>query len=783
MKIRRYLPLLLAAGVVAIAALLLARRNLNEPHLRLFSEMVDSPAYRSQTTNPNFLDGRTLRSPVPGTISRDFTPLHYDATKNDRTRAGKELKNPLILTYDVLSRGKKVYENFCSHCHGTKGRGDGKVTKLFPGFSFPIATKSAFDMPDGEIFHILSYGRNLMPSHASQITQEDRWKLVHYLRDLQRIEIDRLGPLAEIPVDPRRNHLVSKAYGKEIFDTNCATCHGKEGRHPKRGIPTLNAPAVLAYADDAFYWNIINHGKKGTQMPAWNKILTTTQSRSLIAYIRSWATQVPDRAQILSKQGNPRIGRSLYRGHCAGCHGVKGQGGIGNSLNAPSFQALASDEFLRDTIALGRDHTAMPAAYDFSPQDIADLISFIRTWNPKQHTYADVAPLINPESARIGKKIYRAKCSGCHGKNGEGGIGSVINSQSFLSMVDNKFLYRAITEGRPDTAMPAWSFLPKQDLADVIGYIRTWQKEPSRTLSSEQIAGRMEFGRLLFNRHCTKCHGKGARGDLGAQISNPTFLSHVSDQFLWHSIAYGKKGSEMKGFLKRKRDPLNQDDINHLIAYLRHLQKNPPLDPPHRDYTWADADAGKEIYEKIGGCSKCHGEQGQGASGPAIGSQAFLRVASDGFIAGTMVLGRENSEMLSFYRGGNVSLKQEDLENVIAYIRQLGTIKKKKPRRISSSPSIVADGKVLYRQFCAGCHGSQGRGSRDQNVKGYAPSLNSKQFLEAADDSFLLATMALGRPGTPMRAFAETSSGIGGLSPEDMRKIVAFIRSWEKSAR
>jgi mono/diheme cytochrome c family protein len=40
-------------------------------------------------------------------------------------------------------------------------------------------------LADGQIFHIVTHGQGLMPAHGSQVAQEDRWKIVHYIRSLQ----------------------------------------------------------------------------------------------------------------------------------------------------------------------------------------------------------------------------------------------------------------------------------------------------------------------------------------------------------------------------------------------------------------------------------------------------------------------------------------------------------------------------------------------------------------------------------------------------------------------
>jgi mono/diheme cytochrome c family protein len=84
----------------------------------------------------------------------------------------------------------------------------------------------------------------------------------------------------------------------------------------------------------------------------------------------------------------------------------------------------------------------------------------------------------------------------------------------------------------------------------------------------------------------------------------------------------------------------------------------------------------------------------------------------------------------------------------------------------------MAEGRQLYAYFCASCHGETGK-------EGYAPALNNPEFLAAATDGFLAATIARGRQNTPMRAFGPGSSGMATLTSAEIRNIVGFIRSWQ----
>lgn len=780
MSRRSLRPALVLAALLAVL-ILATRRDLTRPNSRLFLDMVSTPAVHSQQASSVFADGRAMRPAPAGTVARGETPLRFGPGAEERERAGRELKNPFAPSFEVMTRGKKVFETDCQHCHGRSGLGDGAVAKAFPSFSFPLASKSTYDLPDGTLFHIITYGRNLMPAHGSQVAADDRWKVIDYLRDLQRQEIARLGPAALIPEDPRRRALVAASYGKELFAQNCASCHGAEGRGPKPGIPTLHSPAVLAIADDAYYADIIAQGRPGTSMPAWKSILTKTQLESLVVYIRSWSGAAPERAASGGAGTGAERGRELFTTHCIGCHGAEGRGGIGNSLSAPSFLAMASDDFLRQTISLGRHQTAMPASYDLQGGDVEALIAYIRAWSKPQADYASVAALRPAASAKDGAALFAAKCAGCHGAKGEGAIGSKLSADSFLAMVDDRFLFKVITEGRPGTEMPAWRSLTAKQAADVISLIRSWQKSPSVVLSTEAHRGRADFGEVLYRQECVKCHGPQGGGDLGTQIGNPALLTQVSDEFLWRTIANGKAGTEMKGFLKRPRNPLPPEDIDHLVAYLRRMQSHPPAAGLKRTYSWASAAEGKKVFEVKANCAKCHGREGEGGSGPSLGNPGFLQAASNGFLEGTVILGRENSPMHSYVNGADVPhLEAEDFENVVVYVRGFEKNPPSARRRVESTPARVAEGRALFRDNCATCHGLEGLGKHGQKEGDFAPSLNNAEFLKAADDNFLLATIALGRPGTPMRAFGEGMSGKSGLTADQIRKIVAFLKSWEK---
>jgi mono/diheme cytochrome c family protein len=174
--------------LVGVAALGLAaagcEQDENKPNYEYAPDMVSSVAYDSFAPNPNTPDGKTLMAPAKGTVPRGFMPLHLQPGPEAATRAGAELKNPYPASAEFVERGHTAFQRYCSPCHGSGGMGDGLVTARFP-MPPSLLAAHAKGLPDGQLFHIITYGQGLMPAHGSQVAPEDRWKIVHYLRTLQ----------------------------------------------------------------------------------------------------------------------------------------------------------------------------------------------------------------------------------------------------------------------------------------------------------------------------------------------------------------------------------------------------------------------------------------------------------------------------------------------------------------------------------------------------------------------------------------------------------------------
>ncbi len=140
--------------------------------------------YNTNDYNPFRMN---LRVPPANTVRRNKHGwLPYRAS-NDTTslRLSNKLVNPFEATPAILEQGKLLFEINCKHCHGAKGEGDGKVADKYPGVA-NLKSDAIKIVSEGHIFHVITYGKGLMGAHGSQVSEEDRWKIAKYVKELQK---------------------------------------------------------------------------------------------------------------------------------------------------------------------------------------------------------------------------------------------------------------------------------------------------------------------------------------------------------------------------------------------------------------------------------------------------------------------------------------------------------------------------------------------------------------------------------------------------------------------
>lgn len=178
----------------------------NSPGLEYMPDMYRSPAIEAYVDYgfDEFKPGMTadsaramrldqsVRIPVDGTIPYRGAdqlafnaPYPYPNTAEGYEAAGVSFKSPLPTTDEHIAAGKVLFEKFCVQCHGKAGAGDGSITQKSGG-KYPVVPsyESRKGLAEGKMFHTLTYGKGLMGSHAYIVNQEERWKLIQYIKVL-----------------------------------------------------------------------------------------------------------------------------------------------------------------------------------------------------------------------------------------------------------------------------------------------------------------------------------------------------------------------------------------------------------------------------------------------------------------------------------------------------------------------------------------------------------------------------------------------------------------------
>lgn len=135
--------------------------------------------YNSNVHNPHNMN---MRLPVENTVPRNQQGyLPYRLKAFELEKAGETVMNPVELTDAVLSDGKVLYDQYCNACHGSKGEGDGLAGQVIGGVA-NLTGGAYVNLPEGHIYHVITKGKGRMGAHGSQITPENRWKIVHYVK-------------------------------------------------------------------------------------------------------------------------------------------------------------------------------------------------------------------------------------------------------------------------------------------------------------------------------------------------------------------------------------------------------------------------------------------------------------------------------------------------------------------------------------------------------------------------------------------------------------------------
>ena len=192
-----------AVGVAVLSAGLILQTGCagpqRRPPIEVWPDMDRQEKYKPQTESPLFPDRRSNRRPVEGTVA--VGQLKQDAVFFTGETGGQWIgKIPVAITPSLLERGQQRFNIYCAPCHDRTGQGQGIVPKRSGWIPTNLMEQRVFEMPDGEIYSVISHGRRSMPGYKFQISEHDRWAITAYVRALQR---STLGTVNDVPPELR----------------------------------------------------------------------------------------------------------------------------------------------------------------------------------------------------------------------------------------------------------------------------------------------------------------------------------------------------------------------------------------------------------------------------------------------------------------------------------------------------------------------------------------------------------------------------------------------------
>ncbi len=225
--LRAFFLIFLLVGIAMVAFLGFRGRHSSGTPIELFPDMVRQQKVRPQAPLRFFADDRGSRVPVAGTVPIGYemptaevepspgTPaapsnnpqpqrLAFSALP-DYLNTGKMGPNwgtgiPVEVTPQFMLRGEQRFNINCAVCHGPTAAGNGIAKQYGLATVVSLQDERLRNMSDGEIFNTITHGKNTMMAYGPNVTVQDRWAIVAYLRALQR---SQNATMDDVPLDAR----------------------------------------------------------------------------------------------------------------------------------------------------------------------------------------------------------------------------------------------------------------------------------------------------------------------------------------------------------------------------------------------------------------------------------------------------------------------------------------------------------------------------------------------------------------------------------------------------
>lgn len=163
-------------------------------------DMHDQPRYKALAGTDFFADHRASRPTVEGTVARGH--LRIDEARYTGKIDGEDIDQfPIPIAKADIERGQGRFNIYCTPCHGRLGDGNGMVVLRGYRQAASYYSEKMMKAPVGHFFDVITNGFGAMPSYASRVAPDDRWRIAAYIRALQMSESATIN---DVPADQRQ---------------------------------------------------------------------------------------------------------------------------------------------------------------------------------------------------------------------------------------------------------------------------------------------------------------------------------------------------------------------------------------------------------------------------------------------------------------------------------------------------------------------------------------------------------------------------------------------------
>jgi mono/diheme cytochrome c family protein len=181
-------------------------------------DMQDQPKYKPLAATDFFGDGRSERPLIADTVARGHLTLD-EARYTGKVNGNDVTEFPFPITRADLERGQQRFNIFCSPCHSRIGNGEGMIVRRGFRMAASYYTDRLKKAPVGHFFDVITNGFGAMPSYASRVPVDDRWRIIAYIRTLQFSENAKVS---DVPADKRTELNSSPQPGANLLNAQQA---------------------------------------------------------------------------------------------------------------------------------------------------------------------------------------------------------------------------------------------------------------------------------------------------------------------------------------------------------------------------------------------------------------------------------------------------------------------------------------------------------------------------------------------------------------------------------